>query len=566
MSLRQSKLINRRDARPLRAGYAPINAGGDQNYPELLDPFQESIEGPVFPFTFSLIVYACTITAVLIISILLIVLSIHDNVHVNRIGYDLKLVTFLDVTLAENATALENRLSTANAELDVIQADIVLLQDNVTSLQARIDDINCTGIRDIDGVVVADFFVVSGIEEFIVIENSTLRDNEIIINASPLQALLDAQSEALIMLNALLVSVEQQISILNEETIKTVDLSSAVANNIDFIGECNVTITPDFINHAVSVDACSIQILIEQLFQEIFATFQESLQKIAILKADIAMIDAKVMTIEQIIQNITLLGLRTVNGRSPDGAGTINIVEDDFIDISSVGTDGILVVNDGVRSINDITSFPYGGNQGDYQLVAGNGFDVTVTAPGTITIDNTLSPKKCSLFQMALNVIDTALPGFAPIGGALQQFMDVGFENANTVAVPAGCRATDGVFRRYGIATPNIQIINELCIPEGKWLLSFNADLLTFPFGPGPTTYVSLVIGLGSTGLAVSAEPLATMNHFTRVGAPIVGKLNSEITLSTGPNFCLNVTWYVANVASIGPTSVLSRWSLTELN
>ena len=580
MSLRQSKLIHRKDARVRYVGSSsstskfiganePDDMPSSSSYPPLLDPFDESIRGPVFPLTFSLAAYAIAITTVVAISILLLVLSIHDNVRVNRIGYDLRLVTYLDVTLAENATALANRLNAANAELDVIQSDIVLLQENVTSLQARIDDINCTGIRDIDGVVVADFFVVSGIEEFIVIENSTTRDNEIIINASPLQLLLDAQSQELIMLNALLISVEQQIATLNEETIKSIDSSTVVAasNNIDFIGQCNATITADPINHAVIVDACLIQSLIEQLFQEIFANFQESLQKVAMLQADIAEINAKVTTIEGIIQNITLLALRTVNDRVPDGAGTINIVpENEYIDIGTVGTDGIVVTNNGVRSINDVTSFPYGGNQGDYQVVAGDGVAVTNTAPGTITIDNTVSPKKCSLFQSTLNVITTALPGLPPVGGAIQRYMDVGFDNANTLAVPAGCTPTDGVFRRYGIATPNIEIINEICIPEGKWILSFNADLLTFPFGAATTTYMSLVIGLGSIGTAVSVTPLTTWDLYTRSGVPVEGKLNSEFTLVAGPNFCLNVTWYAANVINVGPTTVMTRWSLTELN
>lgn len=543
----------RKNEHMLRASRKP------RSFPEVDDPFTESLNSPIFPRTSALVVYALMIAAALAISIWLIVLSIHENALTNSVENDIRIVTMLNVELAENVTEVRGRVAEAQLLLIGIEGDIDVLQGNVTSLQTRIDALNCTGIRSVNGVLdgIPDFFIIPGADGLIDVYN--VSDNTIVISGAPLQALLDAQAAELVMLDALVTQVSRELDALENVTVLTVDGTPAVANNIDFVGECNATVTPDPGNNAVIIDACAITTLIEQLYQSIWVQFQESLGKLAILQANVTYIESRVTLIEGIIQNLTSFGVYTINSVPPDGVGSFALLgTPPYLDVS-----GVTITNNGVRTINGEAP------TGDYQVLAGNGIAVTNTAPGTITIDNTVSPKKCSLFQTAMNVVTTALAGLPPVGGAFQRYFDVGFDNALTTAVPPGCADTNGVFRRFGIATPFIEIINQVCIPQGKWILGFNADIITQVFSTGPPqVFMSVVIGLGSEGPAVSEFPLTTWDAMANSGAFQKGKLNSEFTVdvTTVAPLCTNVTYYAANVESIGPTTILSRWSLTELN
>lgn len=529
-----------------------------RSYPEVDDPFTESLNSPIFPRTSALVVYALMIAAALAISIWLIVISIHENALTNSVENDIRIVTMLNVELAENVTEVRGRVGEAQILLVSIEGDIDVLQGNVTSLQTRIDALNCTGIRSVNGVLdgIPDFFIIPGADGLIDVYNVS---DTIIISGAPLQTLLDAQAAELVMLDALVTQVSRELDALENVTVLTVDGTPAVANNIDFVGQCNATITPDPGNNAVIVDACDITTLIEQLYQSIWVQFQESLGKLAILQANITYIESRVTQIEGILFNLTTQGIYTINSVPPDGAGSFALLgTPPYLDVS-----GVTITNNGVRTINGEAPV----NDGNYEVLAGDGISVTKTAPGTITIGNTVSPKKCSIFQTAMNVIAAPLGAGAPIGTPFQQLMDVGFDNDATVAIPAGCKNTNGIFRRFGIATPFVSIVNQVCIPEGKWILQFNAALTTLPVTDGwPTLYMSLVIGLGSEGAVPSQIPLTSWNQYSFNGLFIGSPVNAEFTITAGPNYCTNVTWFVANVNQIFSTTVLSRWSLTELN
>jgi hypothetical protein len=532
-------------------------------------PFTEELFNDnvkAFPRTSVFIVYGCMIAIAFFLSIYLLVIAIHESNEISGIDRELFYVQVTDVELARNLTILGERLVEAKTQLIPIEEDIDVLQGNVTSLQQRIDDLECVGIRSIEDVVTSDFYVFTGIPEFIVIQNDT-GTNEIIINATGLQLLLNAQGEQLVLLDAFVTTVGQQLDRLESQTLKTIDMTPGVMNNINFTGLCNATATPDPGNNAVLVGACQIQEQIDQEFQVIFVDFQDALQKIAYLNGNITFINAQITVIEGIIANITQKGLFRLNKRLPDGGGTVLVSGDDRIDVTTgPASNEITLENTGVRTINTMGPFP-DTDTGNFIIEATNGLNVTSVPPGTIRVDNTLSPKKCTIYQTALNVITTALPGVPIVGPPPQTLMDVGFVDADTVAQPLGCANTDGVFRRFAIATPFISIINQVCIPEGKWMLTVNADMITWAFTPAGGAYMSVVIGLGSAGALPSNLPLGGWDVNTLNGVPTSGKLSYTFTLTVPPpNLCLNVTWSVTNVFSIGPTSIVSRWSLIELN
>ena len=463
-----------------------------------------------FPRTSVFIVFSCLMTIMVYVALYGLVMASHENNLVVAIDNAITRLEITDLVIRNNITDLTTRLNEADAQLIILEAEIDILQQNVTYLQQRIDKLECNGIISIDGVSGIALEIISGnLDDLEVITNSS--NLEVIVNTSKFQVILNDQKTQLQTLNTFVDDVKFQFELLNSETLRSINFSPAVMNNIDFVGVCNASITPNPMSNDVFVDACMIQQQIENEFQKIFANFQESLQKIAILNANITFINEQVTIIENIISNITNNGLFTVNNRLPDVSKSISIVgEFPFINVTDgFASNEIVVTNNAVRTINNVSPL---NDSGDFKIVAGNGIGITNIAPDTIQIDNTISPKKCSIFQTAFNVITAGLPGQPIIGEPFQNYMDVGFVNANTVAVPAGCAPVSGIFTRFGVATPFISIINQVCIPNGKWILQFNADLSTFPQVATIRDYMALNIGLGSEGPVRSTLPLIGMD------------------------------------------------------
>jgi hypothetical protein len=337
-----------------------------------------------------------------------------------------------------------------------------------------------------------------------------------------------------------------------------------LGNNIDFVGPCNVSITQG--NATVIIDGCSIRDEIDRQFQVVYAQFLVALQKIAQLKASIAYIEAQIAYVEQVIADINLRGLKTINGVGPGVGGAFTVASaDGFLGISAgPASNEISITNQALLTMNDLPSDP--ANYSTFYVLPGSGIGViNDDDAGTVTIKNLAAAVPCQIQLIALSASSFVSDGLSGLPNVNMQFFDSNFDPAATTATPPGCAGdTTQYFRRYGAADPFVYLVNTVCKPPGRWILSVSMQGTVLP--QGPQNYLSLVFGLGSAGTSPSQLTLGSVNVIDQGSGDQIGVfLGSQYTMTDEMPWCYNVTW-TTGAPTATSSNILSSWTFTRIN
>jgi len=495
---------------------------------------------------------------------LLIVATQNYNVMLELNGATLRLRE-VDVVLSQNITDINNILIDVTSILIDLERNISALQDDVANLGDQIANTLCIGIFEMnDGIITSDLQIQSGVLDFFTIHR--VFPNELLVNGSNFNLLLDAQEGTIQMLDSLVASAGLSLSVLQSEAIRFINSTpNDGKNNVDFVGICNATVTGGTPGSAqVNVEACVIQEQIEAGFQAISVGFDEAMDKINELNANLTIINSHITIIQSIIANVSTNGLFTLNGRLPNATDqSIALTSPDAYLIIF----GTTITNNGILTINNVDA---NSTTGDFTLEAGLGYTV-VNDPdaGTVTITNDAVPALCTIQQNAVSVTSPTILGAAPSPAPPQYYMDVNFNAAATITNPPGCYVNASeTFSRIGIVIPSIQAVNRVCKPPGKWILSMQGELAITITGSAPgITYMDLVIGLGTAGPVPTTIPLVTWDmNVIDDGFASSTRFSTTYVLTDTQEWCYDVTWYVADVPVLALNSFVSTWTFTEIN
>jgi hypothetical protein len=545
---------------------------------KLPDPFVKASDNWIPHWTLSLL-FSILILGGLGIAIYVIVMSSHERYLVSTIDALIYDVEETEMIVGNNITEVQRIVDEVTRRLIIIEGGIDVLQQNLTYLGQRIANISCTGIFSVNGVDMTSAFNVSAGTPAIVEVQETGGRNELIVNGTRLVILLEIQEGQLTLLQTTITSLNVQIATLDSLALKFLDGTPPVDNNVDFVGLCNSSAYGNGTGRVV-IDACGIQALIEQQFQLVWQNFQIALAKISMLRGNITIINGEILQTQNVIGNLTSRALFYLNRRTPI-LGRINVtnggdLETSRIEITATDTDELTLTNQGLRTINNLSATPVTGN---FVIDGKEGLAAVTIAPDTVRIDNTFNSARCQISTTALSVIPGPLAGVPPSGPILQQFFDVNFGGPGSiVTTPSGCYSNSSVvtFRRFGIADPFVRIVNQVCKPPGRWILSFQALISLATVGgvtpalpPGSPTvnYLTLNFALGSEGYVFPVYPLGGW-YQSVYSAFVVGvstAMGSTTLITSEPAACYNVTFVTTNVNFLQFISFMSGWTFTQV-
>lgn len=540
------------------------------------DPYVKDKDTWIPHWTISLL-FSAMIFGGLAVAIYVVVMSAHERYLVSTIDALIYGVQDTEMIVGNNITEVQRIVDEVTRRLIIIEGEIDVLQQNLTYLGERIANLTCRGIFSIDGVDMTPEFNVSAGTPAIVEVQQVPGQNQLFVNGTRLVILLEIQEGQLTLLQTTIASLNVQIATLDSLALKFLDGTPPVDNNVDFVGICNSSAYGIPGNATVVIDACGIQALIEAEFQIVWQQFQVALSKIAMLQGNITIINAEVLQTQNIIGNLTSRALFYLNGRTPI-QGRINVTSNDpetsRIEITP-GPAGneLTMTNTGLLTINNLSSAPV---TSDFVLYGVEGLAVETTAPDTVTFQNTLNSARCQIATTALSVITGPLPGVVASQPLAQQLFDVNFamNTSATVSTPPGCYVNASTtFRRFGIADPFVRIVNQVCKPEGRWILSFEAMILLAtsggetPLGQPTMNYLSLNFGLGSEGFIYPTYPLGMWDQavFSDYIVGVASTVSSRTTITSTPRACYNVTFVTPNVQSLNFITFLSGWTFTQI-
>jgi hypothetical protein len=546
------------------------------------DPYVKESDTWIPHWSISLL-FSVLILGGLAVAIYVVVMSAHERYLVSTIDALIYDVQDTEMVVGNNITEVQRIVDEVTRRLIIIEGEIDVLEQNLTYLGERIANLSCTGIFSVNGVdMTPEFNVSAGTPLIVEVQQAPGGRNELFVNGTRLLVLLEIQEGQLTLLQTTVASLNVQIAALDAVALKFLDGTPPTAdNNVDFVGICNSSAYGAG-NATVVIDACGIQALIEQQFQVIWQQFQVALGKIAMIQGNITIINGEILQTQNILGNLTSRALFYLNGRSPI-QGRINVTSADNNPETSriVITPGpgagneLTMTNTGLLTINNLSSAPVTGN---FVLGATDGLAVDTTAPDTVTFRNTLNSARCQISTTALSVLPGPLSGAAPTNPFLQQLLDVNFGGPGSiVSTPSNCNVNASTtFRRFGVADPFVRIVNQVCKPEGRWILSFQALISLSTVGgetplvpPGLPTqnYLSLNIALGSEGFAYPAYPMGSwlQSVFSSFFVGASSTMSSTTTITSIPRACYNVTFVTPNIQDLLFVNILTAWTFTEI-
>ncbi len=509
------------------------------------------------PRTSITVIYALLIVAGFIISVYLIAMAINERSENNYINTLINNDEASSMQINQGIYDLQQDLIEIRDHLIIIENQIDILQLNVTDLGNRIYNIICSGIRVVNNdVITRDLFVESGLSEFFEVQNTG--SNEIIINGTRLQLLLNAEAVSIELLQNLLASVNAALALLESQTVKYINSNAPVDNNINFEGVCNATVTGQTPSQVV-VGACAVYDAINARFNLIYNEFQYALQTLSIIQQNITYMNNLIVSIETIISDVQANALFRVNERFPNENGTIVLsAEDQYINVT-----GTTIGNNGLLTINNIASESGTSN---FRIEAGSGISITNNpSTGEVTVGNLAVISPCQIRQTAL-ATNIVMTGLVPSNPSFQTVLSANFDSNATTTIPSGCYANaSSLFITTIEVFPTFKVTSTVCKPEGRWIMS--VDIVFVGVVSVGGQYLSMTIGLGSEGYVQSEYLLASWNQMVLSGGPTYGTYTySEFTLTNEDAWCYNVTWYMANVLSFTNTAILSDWRFTRIN
>jgi hypothetical protein len=498
------------------------------------------------------------------VSLVAVILAGVDYATQRGISNELTALSVQDMQLNNNITLLENQMDYLFAQTVIMEAEIVVLQQNITDLGIRIANITCHGIENINGVnsiaTNGSFFILGDGGTAVNVTNIP-DQNAIVIDGSYLQNELNIQAGTLVLLENMVASTSANMNLLQQEALRFINGQPPLLNNIEFVGVCNASVYGQQNITTVFVDACALAQDIDNQFNIINAQFIIAFQQLAWLSGNLTFIEAQITAIENQITFVNQTALKTLNHRLPI-ANTLLVAPNDTYIIIQNGPlpNQINVTNNGIQRINNLTSQTLG----NINLVGTDGYEVVVTDSETLTVNNLLAPVKCIIQSNQFN--NAVSPALVNDGLGLYYNIDMNFTGVETLT-PPGC-AAQPVFKRFAVANPFSHVVNQVCKPAGKWILSVLV-LVTYTAGGGScgSEQLSLQIGLGTAGSA--DDPVYNFNSLastTACGIPNNrASLVGQFTITNTTAACYDVVYFTFALI-ISPVAVSSSWQFIQIN
>lgn len=377
--------------------------------------------------------------------------------------------------LLNNASALLNQTVTINEDLIILRQIIVFEDAQVIYVSNLIDEINCRGVKRINGEIpTADperNFWINGTGGVDVPNNGV---DTVYVNATAIKTQYDSEQSQISTLFGMAMSTQMAINILDGEVLKSLNivvLPDNATKNMNVYGECGTDVYPDPNNATgiVYVDMCVLQQNATNIFAGISFDFSEINNRLdQLLNESIALVNDTNTTYENALalENRSIFTINYV----PSAANNIDLLEGPGISIVN-GTDywTLVLNNTGLVGVNGLNT------SRNVDILPGLGIGIVNDAiNGVITVDNLLFIPPCNVRSASLVVMSflnfpSPTFGFVPFP---QQWAVPVFDSP-------GC-APSNVFQTVNVAGITYGVFN---MPAGTWTLSYTLHFFfTQPF------------------------------------------------------------------------------------
>ena len=351
-----------------------------------------------------------------------------------------------------------------------LQNDLVILENIIIYEEAQIpiisrliDDIECIGVKLINGITpdpVNRTFYMAGAEGIEIVEQVP---DTIIVNATGLNTQYQSEQQSITTLFDMSLMTQNAIAILDMEVLKSLNLFVPPLNtsNIDIFGICGTSVYP-ISNGTVAVDMCGLASNATAAFDGIEFDFTQINAQIDELLVNIVILVNQTVNVLADAETLLSNAIFTINN-STTVANNIDIIGGRGISASNgTASNEISLLNTGLIGLNGITT------QRNLNIVAGAGISVTTdAAEHKVTVANMFATQPC----VASTTSTVAVPSWALATGPF--FTTLPQNWGLQVLTPPGCVGTT-IFQP---ALCGAVACGVFIVPQGIWILSVNMVL-----------------------------------------------------------------------------------------
>jgi hypothetical protein len=368
------------------------------------------------------------------------------------------------IQLAWNLTELReqsNRMLLQENQLDLI---IAAEQTQIPIILQKIIDIECTGVKFINGVppnpVDRNLNITGegGIEVIAL-------PNAVIVNASGLNDQYQSEQSSISTLFSMTMMTQMAVDVLSTEIIRSVNKQTPFpvnSSNIDVDGVCGTSVY-SIANGTVAVDMCVLENNVTGAFAGISFDFSQVNAQLDQLLLDVVVTrnNSAALLADAIATEDT--AIYTVNNASTV-ANNFDLLAGSGISItnSTVESNTIEIRNTGVFGLNGYNV------SRNMDVVPGYGIEYVNQTQGNITFRNRFFSPNCESFSPGVSVV-SAIP---PTGTSWQPLIQAWTPEIKT---PANCYVPV-IFQPITVGLNGYGVFN---MPKGIWTLSIEMTILT---------------------------------------------------------------------------------------
>jgi len=447
-----------------------------------------------------------------------------------------------------NVTVLRERSLDLITQTDILREIIIYEEAQIPIIQQRIIELNCTGVKSINGVTPEPVNKTFRIEGDLGINTVSVLPDTLLINATGLQTQYQDEQQSITTLFNMTMVTQMAIETLNMEVLKSVNgfVPASNVSNVDFSGLCGTTVYP-LSNGTIAVDMCA-------LIANATAAFEGVSFDLSQINMDL---DQQLLEIQVVLNStaITLgeayellsMTILSING-VPTQNNTFNLVPDrGFSIMNGTISNEISIRNEGLVDINAINT------ENNVNFTAGTGTLITVDAPQhKVTVTNQFAVQPC-----VASITDT--------GAVLNWAFDTasvwsplvhswGSQQLN----PPGCVGTV-VFRSDACGITPCGIFT---MPPGQWILSVYMNL-QFQDGNNVQSSIalrSLLYTIPFTSISFQQDVPNINFYYSYYTAEVT---LSSLIIPAGTEFQLQVMTAGSPSASV---IYISRWNMTRIS
>lgn len=408
------------------------------------------------------VLLAFVIVATITASIpLIFYVDIDSEIHIPQANA----IAALQQILLYNASSLLNRTVLIEDDLVILRQIIAFENDQVVYVSYLIDEINCRGVKRINGEVpTADpgrNFWINGTGGIDVPNNGV---DTVYVNATAIKTQYDNEQSQISTLFGMAMTTQMAINTLDGEVLKslnTVVLPDNATKNMNVYGECGTDVYPDPNNATgiVYVDMCVLQQNMTNLFTGFFFDLNQTEARLdELLLESITLVNDTNVTYQNALalENRSIFTVNYV----PTTQNNIDLLAGPGIAIGN-GTDywTLVLNNTGLVGVNGLNT------SRNVDILPGLGIGITNDAiNGVITVSNLLFIEPCTVSSTSL----ASLVGmtFVPIPNVWLPFPQYW---APPVFDPPGCTNAN-IFQTVFVGLTPYAVFN---MPPGTWTFSY---------------------------------------------------------------------------------------------